>query len=120
MPVAATACIYKICDQADWQNAIQANVFAGAGPDLQDGFIHFSAPHQLRATAEKYFSGQNDLMLLEVAVADLPVGSLKWEASRGGALFPHLYAPLPTGLVRRFWPLPADGTGHCFPEELNI
>lgn len=112
--------IYKICDQTDWQKFVDTGVFLGSSLDQQDGYIHFSALQNLRATAEKHFPGQLNLMLLEVAVDGLPADSLKWEVSRGGAVFPHLYASLLMDQVHRFWLLAVDGSKHYFPDELNI
>lgn len=92
--------------------------FAGAPVDLADGFIHFSTGLQVRETAAKHFAGQADLLLVAVDPAKLG-DALRWEPSRGGALFPHLYAPLPLDAVQWVKPLPlgADGV-HLFPEAL--
>ncbi|RAI40814.1 DUF952 domain-containing protein [Rhodoplanes roseus] len=95
----APSVVYKICPAALWREAEAAGVFFGAPVDLADGFIHFSAADQVAATAAKHFSGQRDLLLVTVATA--PLGAaLRWEVSRGGALFPHLYGPLPLSAVR--------------------
>ena len=108
--------IYKICEQALWRNAEMDGCFRGSPIDLRDGFIHFSTAAQLPETAAKHFAGQSALMLVAVEAAALD-GSLKWEKSRGGALFPHLYAPLPLAAVRWAQPLAdeVDGRRH-FPE----
>lgn len=84
--------------------------FAGAPVDLADGFIHLSTAAQLDETVAKHFAGQNDL---HVAAVDLPVlaGAVKWELSRGGALFPHIYAPLPLSAVFAYGPLERDEDG---------
>jgi uncharacterized protein (DUF952 family) len=85
--------IYKICPAALWRQAEAEGVFRGSPVDLEDGFIHFSTADQVKETAAKHFAGQHDLLL--VAVDSDPFGAiLQWEPSRGGALFPHLYAPL--------------------------
>jgi uncharacterized protein (DUF952 family) len=85
--------IYKICPAALWRQAEAEGVFRGSPVDLEDGFIHFSTADQVKETAAKHFAGQRDLLL--VAVDSDPLGAiLQWEPSRGGALFPHLYAPL--------------------------
>lgn len=110
--------IYKICPEELWRNAEKAGRFDGAPIDLADGYIHFSTADQVRETAAKHFAGQRDLFI--VAVPAEPLGpALKWEVSRGGALFPHLYAPLdPSGVLWvRPLPLGADGV-HVFPENL--
>ena len=112
----ATPLIYKIAPAALWADAEAAGVFTGAPVDVADGYIHFSTAVQARETAAKHFAGQADLKLVAVEVAALGP-ALKWEPSRGGALFPHLYAPLPLTAVRwvRDLPLGADGA-HVFPD----
>ena len=89
--------IYKICPAALWREAERAGSFRGSAVDLRDGFIHFSSAAQVAETAAKHFAGQHDLVLLRVDAARLGA-ALKWEPSRGGALFPHLYGDLdPSG-----------------------
>jgi len=106
--------IYKIVSAAEWRAAEAVGVFTGAAVDLADGFIHFSTSEQAHETAAKHFAGQSDLLLVAVDAARLG-DALKWEASRGGALFPHLYASLPLDAVIRVAPLPrAPGGGHDF------
>ncbi len=105
--------IYKICRQDAWHAAETAGCFRGAPVDQQDGFIHFSTAAQLAETAAKHFAGASDLMLVAVDAAALD-GGLKWEKSRGGALFPHLYAALPLTAVRWARPL-ADEVGGRRP-----
>lgn len=85
--------IYKILDADQWQQAKTAGVFHGAEIDLKDGFIHFSTGQQLAETAEKHFAGQSNLIVLKIDAAKLGK-QLKWEVSRGGQLFPHLYGDL--------------------------
>ena len=107
--------IYKIAPAELWRAAEAAGVFSGAPVDLQDGFIHFSTADQTRETAAKHFRGQADLLL--IAVDDGALGEkLKWEPSRGGQLFPHLYEPMGLTAVRSVAPIPMnpDGT-HDFP-----
>ena len=103
-------CIYKICSQSEWNTALATQVFAGSAVDLQDGFIHFSSERQLSETARRHFAGQTDLILLVVDPANLGV-DLKWEPSRGGLLFPHLYSTLPTSAVIHAEPLRYDQHG---------
>lgn len=108
------AVIFKICPADLWAQA--EGVFSGAPVDHADGFIHFSTAAQVRETAARHFSGMAGLKLVAVAVA--PLGpALRWEPSRGGDLFPHLYGSLPLAAV--LWvkdlPLAPDGT-HAFPE----
>jgi uncharacterized protein (DUF952 family) len=108
--------VYKILPAPLWHEAQRAGVFRGAPVDLADGYIHFSTAGQAAETAAKHFAGQRDLMLLHVD-ADALGPALKWEPSRGGALFPHLYAPLVLAHVKRADPLPLDGNGrHVFPD----
>jgi len=108
--------VYKICPRRAWQEAEKEGVFKGAPVDLEDGFIHFSAGSQVEETAAKHFAGQNDLVLVAVQVSDLGE-DLRWEPSRGGQLFPHLYGPLPSRAVQWVRPLPLGGDGrHTFPD----
>jgi uncharacterized protein (DUF952 family) len=107
--------IYKICPAALWRQAEAQGVFRGAPVDLADGYIHFSTAAQVADTAAKHFAGQRDLLLIAVEAEKLGA-SLKWEVSRGGALFPHLYAPLDLQAVRDVVPLPLGDDGkHGFP-----
>jgi uncharacterized protein (DUF952 family) len=108
--------IYKICPEDLWREAEKARRFIGAPVDIADGFIHFSTVAQARETAAKHFAGQVGLLL--VAVDGERLGdALKYEPSRGGALFPHLYGVLDLDAVIwvRALPLGADGL-HEFPE----
>lgn len=107
--------IYKICPAALWREAEQVGQFDGAPVDITDGFIHFSTADQVMETAEKHFAGQDGLLL--VALDEAALGSsLKYEPSRGGALFPHLYGALPMSAVRWVRPLPVGSDGkHVFP-----
>jgi uncharacterized protein (DUF952 family) len=110
--------IYKICERTAWQEAERAGLYRGSAVDLRDGFIHFSTANQVAETAAKHFAGQTDLML--VAVDDEALGpTLKWETSRGGALFPHLYAALPVSAVRWARALPEETTGRRDIAELD-
>jgi uncharacterized protein (DUF952 family) len=113
-PVART--IYKICPNVLWSEAERAGVFRGAPVDARDGFIHFSSATQVRDTATRYFAGAEDLMLIAVD-ADALGDALKWEVSRGGDLFPHLYGDLPLAAVLWVRPLPLGiDQQHVFPE----
>ncbi|WP_299811495.1 DUF952 domain-containing protein [uncultured Roseibium sp.] len=108
--------IFKIVPRSLWQEALDLGVFKGAPVDLADGFIHFSTAEQVRETAAKHFAGQTDLLLAAFDVSALGE-ILKWEVSRGGALFPHLYDQLDpaSALWVKELPLAADGS-HVFPE----
>jgi uncharacterized protein (DUF952 family) len=107
----AVPTIYKICERAAWHAVAAAGTYRGSAVDLRDGFIHFSTAQQLAETVAKHFAGQTDLMLIAVD-ADLLGVALKWEPSRGGALFPHLYGALPAAAVRWAKPL-ADEVDGC-------
>ena len=102
--------IYKLLDRPAWEQAVQRGVFEGSAVDLADGFIHFSCADQAQETARRYFKDQDDLLLLTFD-ADSLGPALKWEPSRGGALFAHLYAPLPTTALidQRVLKLNSDG-----------
>ena len=97
MPRPATA--YKILTAGQWAHFRRHGVFHGAPVDLDDGYIHLSAADQLQGTLDKHFAGQSDLVSAEVDLAALGE-TVKWEVSRGGALFPHIYGPLPMEAVR--------------------
>lgn len=90
--------IYKICPRPLWEEASALGAFHGSAHDARDGFIHFSTADQLAETARKHFADQADLLLLTIDSAQLGE-ALRYEPSRGGALFPHLYAPLPLHAV---------------------
>ena len=102
--------IFKILPQRDWRAAQAAGTYLGSAVDLQDGFIHFSTAAQAPETARRHFAGQAGLVVLEVEADDLGA-ALKWEPSRGGDLFPHLYGPLDPALVRSEAEAPLDAGG---------
>jgi uncharacterized protein (DUF952 family) len=107
--------IYKICEAEEWERAERDGAFHGSAVDFADGFIHFSTAAQVAATAARHFAGMSDLVL--VAVHAEPLGAaVKWEISRGGARFPHLYGALPMSAVAWVKPLRLDDDGrHVFP-----
>ncbi|WP_176073300.1 DUF952 domain-containing protein [Brucella intermedia] len=108
--------IYKIAPRGLWAQAEQAGNFTGAPVDIADGYIHFSTGTQVRETAAKHFAGQRDLLLISVNASALGA-ALKFEVSRGGALFPHLYGTLPLAAVLKVELLPLGDDGlHIFPE----
>jgi len=111
--------IYKIVTREQWDEAKTMGVFKGAPVDLEDGFIHFSTAEQAAETAAKHFAGQDNLLL--VAVDAKALGKpLIYEPSRGGKLFPHLYADLLFLAVRSVTDLPRDAEGrHQFPAGMN-
>lgn len=108
--------IYKICPERLWRDAEKTGVFEGAPIDIQDGYLHFSTGKQVRETAARHFSGQKDLLLIAIE-ADSLGAALRYEPSRGGDLFPHLYAALNLSAVRWVKPLPLGADGqHIFPD----
>ncbi len=109
--------IYHICQRNEWKRAQDDGSYSGSSQDRADGFIHFSARDQVEASAAKHRVGQDGLVLLAVNSTTLGE-ALRWEASRGGALFPHLYGELPRGAVIAVHDLPLAATGrHIFPQE---
>ncbi|MEM8592468.1 MAG: DUF952 domain-containing protein [Pseudomonadota bacterium] len=110
--------IFKIFQPGEWADLEERGVTKGAPIDLSDGFIHFSTLEQVRTTAELHFSDAGDLVLVAVDTSSLGQ-DLKWEVSRGGALFPHLYRRLHLNEVAWSAPLPREGDAHVFPEKLG-
>lgn len=110
--------VYKICDRSAWEQARAGGRYFGSSDDTRDGFIHLSAPDQVAGTLEKHFAGQDNLLLIAIDAAALG-RALRWEPSRGGALFPHLYQPLDFGAVISETPLfpGADGR-YRLPEGI--
>lgn len=109
--------IYKILTSGQWADLQEAGETVGAPVDVADGFVHFSTAAQVRETAAKHFTGQDGLWLLALESETLGE-ALKWEPSRGGALFPHLYGPLRLSDVLWSSPLPLVPGGHRFPDDL--
>ncbi|WP_095590511.1 DUF952 domain-containing protein [Actibacterium ureilyticum] len=107
--------IFKIFRRPEWQALQTSGRTSGAPVDLADGFIHFSTAAQVTETAAKHFADESDLVLVAVE-ADTLGDALKWEPSRGGALFPHLYRDLTLADVVWDKSLPLGLTGHIFPE----
>lgn len=108
-----TRFIYKICPSDLWEQAEQAGQFTGAGIDIQDGYIHFSTASQTAETLALHFTAREGLTLVEIDANRLDI---IWEPSRGGQLFPHLYAALPLSAVTNQWVLRLDDNGvHQLP-----
>jgi uncharacterized protein (DUF952 family) len=108
--------VYKILRHAEWSAFDAAGETRGAPVDLADGYIHLSTAAQAAETAARHFAGEEGLWLLAVETAGL--GDLRWEPSRGGQLFPHLYGTLRRADVAWARPLPLGDGGHVLPEEL--
>lgn len=111
--------IYKICTAAEWDDAARTGSFTGSAVDKKDGFTHFSTAVQVAETARRHFAGQSDLVLVTVDTGKLKA-PLKWEESRGGALFPHLYGALPVAAAVDVTPLPWNDGVHTFPSGLSV
>lgn len=110
--------VYKIFRESEWQAMRDAGQSTGAPIDLTDGFVHLSTGEQATETAAKHFAGMSELVLL--AFDSQAMGpDLKWEPSRGGALFPHLYRPLQLGEVLWAKPLPLAEGQHMFPDDMR-
>jgi uncharacterized protein (DUF952 family) len=110
--------IFHMCKRSDWQSAQTAGQYPGSGDDLADGFMHFSTAEQLAESAARHRAGVTDLLLITVDADDLG-DALKWEPSRGGQLFPHLYGALEVSNVISADELPLDEDGlHIFPDSI--
>lgn len=110
--------IYKILRPGEWAALQQAGETMGAPIDVSDGYVHFSTIDQVRETTSKHFADAPELFLLALD-PDTLGDALKWEPSRGGALFPHLYAPLRLADVLWSRPLSLGATGHVFPDDMT-
>lgn len=110
--------IYKIFLGPEWASLDATGQTAGAPIDLADGYIHFSTAAQAAETAAKYFAAVDGLMLVAFETDQLG-DAIKWEPSRGGALFPHLYRPLLRTEVLWAKPLPFKNGAHIFPAEMT-
>lgn len=111
--------VYKVLPRAAWETACRTGAYAGSADDARDGFIHLSLAEQLSGTLAKHFRGQEDLVLVQFETQALG-DALRWEVSRGGAEFPHLYAELPTAQARAVHDLElgADGVPRI-PEDVT-
>lgn len=106
--------LYKVASSEDWQQVLSDGTFRGFGIDLEDGFIHLSTGDQIKETVRRYFAGRADLMLIVIDGGGLGQ-TLRWEPSRGGDLFPHVYGTIPMSAVQQAEPLPLGENGeHCF------
>jgi uncharacterized protein (DUF952 family) len=103
--------VYKIMPNSAWAAAVACGTYTGSPDDVRDGFIHLSARHQIEHTADKYFVGVPGLVLIAIAPATLE-GALRWERSRGGDLFPHLFGDLPVGCAIWVRPLALGADGR--------
>jgi uncharacterized protein (DUF952 family) len=107
--------IYHVCRREEWEEAVRAGRYAGSSQDRADGFIHFSDAAQIVASVAKHRAGQDGLVIVEVDAGRVGAG-LRWEISRAGALFPHVYGGLDVATAIRVAKLPLDADGrHVFP-----
>lgn len=111
------AIIYKILRQSEWAELQQEGVFTGSVHDKRDGFIHMSTAAQLQGTLDKHYTQGDVVILTAVRLADVE-DSIKWEVSRGGAEFPHIYGVLPISAVMQHWPLSPDSKGRYAVQDL--
>jgi uncharacterized protein (DUF952 family) len=111
--------VYKIIRRMEWDDAQKTGLFTGSADDRRDGYIHLSSAHQVRTTYDKYFRSEGNLLLAAIPAERLGA-QLKWEISRGGEKFPHLYAPLPLTWISRVNAIchAADGSPE-FPPEIS-
>ena len=113
------ALIYKILSRNLWTRALADGVFRGAAIDLTDGYIHLSTAAQAEETAARHFAGQDNLVLVAFDPLEFS-DTLKWEPSRGGALFPHIYGNIDPAKARWVKELVLDHGGHVFPQGWNL
>jgi uncharacterized protein (DUF952 family) len=112
--------VYHVCRAEDWEIAQVSGSYTGSEDDRRDGFVHFSTHSQARTSTAIHRAGQAGLVLLSVATRELGE-ALKWEPSRGGQLFPHLYGPLAVTAVVASTPLPLDDQdNHVFPQGFPL
>lgn len=109
--------IYKICSRDEWNEAVRDGFYRGSADDLRDGYIHFSRAHQVAGTLNKYYLGRDDLVLVEVDARALGQ-ALRYEPSRGGDLFPHLYGPLAVATAHSVRAIAWDGSQHVLPAHV--
>ena len=110
--------IYHMANGNDWAQAVATGFYSGSADDQRDGFIHFSTAEQLRESAARHRAGQKELLLLAIDSERLGA-ALKWEAARGGQMFPHLYGKLDPVVVVKTVPLDLASDGrHVFPSEI--
>jgi uncharacterized protein (DUF952 family) len=115
---AAEMPIFKVCDATAWRTAMVDGQYGGSADDVRDGYIHLSTAAQIPGTLAKYFSAREDLVIASVDEAVLGE-NLRWEASRGGMLFPHIYGVLPMAAVLWWMPLALGPNGvHVLPREV--
>jgi uncharacterized protein (DUF952 family) len=116
-PFAMSKIVYKLFRQSEWQDAQQTGIFSGSADDRRDGFIHLSAPDQLRGTFEKYFAEEPEPVLVAFDAERLGP-ALKWEISRGGRHFPHFYGVLQINEALSVCRIRREAGRAIFPPEI--
>ncbi len=111
--------IFKIYTAPQWERRVPLGHLPSAPVDEADGFVHLSSLSQVLGTADKHFTGQTGLVLVEVDANALPEGSLRWEVSRGGEAFPHVYGTMPLEAALQHWAFEARDGGFVLPDELG-
>lgn len=111
--------IFKIYTAPQWERRVSLGHLAWAPVDEADGFVHLSALHQVVETANKHFAGQEGLVLVEIDPGGLPPDTLRWEVSRGGDRFPHVYASIPLAAAVAQWEFPVGDAGFALPAALS-
>ena len=110
--------IYKALTGDQW-DAFQADkIFKGSAVDLEDGYIHLSCASELKATLDKWYAAEPKVILIQVKVDEVET-HLKYEVSRGGVEFPHLFADLPMSAVQQVWVVSSDAGVYSLPTDLN-
>jgi uncharacterized protein (DUF952 family) len=102
--------VYKICHEADWREALRNGCYLGSSDDRRDGFVHLSTADQLAGTAARHFMNRPGLVVVALDASMVGPG-LKWEVSRGGALFPHHYGPIDIAAAVWVEPIPLSPDG---------
>ncbi len=111
--------IFKIYTALQWERRVSLGHLPWAPVDEADGFVHLSALGQVLGTANRHFAGQTDLLLVEIDAGALLPGSLRWDVSRGGEDFPHVYGTMPLEAAKRHWAFEAGEGGFVLPEGLQ-
>lgn len=111
--------IYKVLTLDQWARFQSEAVFRGSPVDVEDGYIHMSCGPQLKVTMDKWYAQQPEVAVLEIEAAKIDA-DLKYEVSRGGAEFPHLFADLTMAAVGRVWLVSPDNDVYSLPNELNV
>lgn len=110
--------IYKVLTQDQWTDFQADKIFRGSPVDVTDGYIHLSCKPELKATLDKWYADQAQVVLLQID-SKVIEGALKYEVSRGGVEFPHLFTDLPMSAVGQVWVASSDSSGYTLPTDLK-